>query len=229
MTRGSSAEAWRGVVVVMTIPPDRGRGRRVARRVGLLHVADAGAGRAGRIVGQVEVLAEREALVVGRHVDPAQVAIALERDPEHVVGLALHPLGALPQEGDRRDARVLARQAVGDDPEPVRRRLAPEVVDDLHLGPGVDAGEVGEELEAELRLVVERPHRVRDVARPDPDLGLVVALADGAGQALAEARLEAPPEDGIHDQTPSGTVGPIARSGQCPRRSLMSCWSFIIP
>ena len=43
-------------------------------------------------------------------------------DAEHVVGLALHPLGALPQEGDRRDARVVARQAVGDDPQPVRGR-----------------------------------------------------------------------------------------------------------
>jgi hypothetical protein len=27
----------------------------------------------------------------------------------------------------------------------------------------------------------------------------------------------------------SGTVGPMARSGQWPRRSLTSCWSFIIP
>ncbi len=197
--------------------------------VGLLHVPDTGARRAGCVVGQVEVLAEREALVVGRHVDPAKVAIALERDPEHVVGLALHPLGALPHEGDRRRARVLPGQPDGDHPEPIGRRLAPEVVNDLHLGPGVDAGQVGEEVEAEFGLVVEHAHGVSDVARPDPDLRLVVALADGAGQALAEARLEASPEDRIHDQTPSGTVGPIARSGQCPRRSLMSCWSFIIP
>ena len=27
----------------------------------------------------------------------------------------------------------------------------------------------------------------------------------------------------------SGTVGPMARSGQWPRRSRTSCWSFIIP
>ena len=35
-------------------------------------------------------------------------------------------------------------------------RRAPEVVDDLHDLAGVDAGEVGQELEAEGRLVVER-------------------------------------------------------------------------
>jgi hypothetical protein len=56
-----------------------------------------------------------------------------------------------------------------------------------------------------------------------------VALPNRARHALAEARLEALPQQGIHGQTPSGTVGPIARSGQCPRRSLMICWSFIIP
>ena len=75
---------------------------------------------------------------------------------------------------------------------------------------------------------MERADHVRDVARPDPDLGLVVALVDGPGQAVAEARLEPSLEGGVH-QTSVGTVGPIARSGQCPRRSLTSCWSFIIP
>ena len=55
---------------------------------------------------------------------------------------------------------------------------APEVVDDLHHLAGVDAGEVGQELEAELGLVVERAQDLDDVAGADPDLGLVVALAD---------------------------------------------------
>src|SRR3954454_4195830 len=105
--RGSSADWWRGIVWVIAGPrslPDaadrRGRGG-VPRLVGLLHVADAGTRRTRRVVGEVEVLPEGIALVVGRHVDPAQVAVALERDPEHVVGLALHPLGALPQERHR--------------------------------------------------------------------------------------------------------------------------------
>src|SRR5580765_4783360 len=113
MTRGSSLEARPrapvGAVIGSSLlrspspsgprPADRRGRRRVARCVGLLHVADTGAGGAGGVVGQVEVLAEREALVIGRHVDPAKVAIALEDDAEHVVGLALHPFGALPQGG----------------------------------------------------------------------------------------------------------------------------------
>ena len=230
MTRGSSAGpssvvAWpwasgagcrrghRGSLsfVLRQAPPRRTvRGRRgLARGVGPLHRPDAGARGAGRVVRQVEVLAQREALVVGRHVDAAQVAVALERDAEHVVGLALHPLGALPHERDRRDARVVARQAVGDDPQPVRRRGAPQVVDDLHDLARVDAGQVGEELEPELGLVVERGDDLGHVARPDADLGLVVALADGPGQLLAEAALQAGLERAVHGQTCSGTVGPI--------------------
>ena len=133
----------------------------------LLHGAHAHARRARGVVGQQEVLAQREALVVGRHVDAAQVAVALEDDAEHVVGLALGPLGAVPEEGDRRHARVVARQAVGDDAQPVRARAAtrggrrPACV-----VPGVDAGEVGQQLEAQLRVVVQGAHarRSRDPA-----------------------------------------------------------------
>src|SRR4029078_2085309 len=70
-----------------------------------LAVAHAGPGGPAGVRGQVEVLAQREARVVGRHVDAAKVAVALERDPEHVVGLALHPLGARTQVGRARGAR----------------------------------------------------------------------------------------------------------------------------
>ena len=76
---------------------------------------------------------------------------------------------------------------------------------------------------------MERPDHVLDVARPDPDLGLVVTLVDRHRQ-LGRSRTGPQPslESGVH-QTSVGTVGPIARSGQWPRRSLTSCWSFIIP
>src|SRR3954447_19946343 len=74
----------------------------------LLDVSEPLAGRSGGVVGQQEVLAQREARVVGRHVDPSKVAVALEDDAEHVVGLTLGPLGALPDEGHARDARVIA-------------------------------------------------------------------------------------------------------------------------
>ncbi len=77
---------------------------------------------------------------------------------------------------------------------------------------------------------MEGAHHLGQVARRDPDLGLVVALPDGSEQPLSEAGLEAALEGSIHRaQTPSGTVGPIARSGQWPRRSRTSCWSRIIP
>src|SRR5206468_2319368 len=119
--RGSSgvpanepARSWlrgpgRGVVAVIGLPwrsleatgsgagPADRRGRRgVARGMRPLHRPDPTARRSGRVVRQEEVLAEWEALVVGRQVDPPEVAIALERDAEHVVGLAFHPLRALP-------------------------------------------------------------------------------------------------------------------------------------
>src|SRR5688572_2591786 len=91
--RGSSADGcWWGVAgAVMSglHGPADDTLRRLGGHVGLLHVPDAATRRTRGIVGQVEVLAQREARVVGRHVDPAQVPVALEDDPEHVVGLAL--------------------------------------------------------------------------------------------------------------------------------------------
>ena len=94
---------------------------------------------------------------------------------------------------------------------------------------GVNARKVGQELETERGLVVKRGDDLGHVAGADADLGLVVTLAHGTGQLVGEAGLQAGLERAVHGQTCSGTVGPIARSGQCPRRSLTSCWSFIIP
>ena len=72
------------------------------------------------------------------------------------------------------------------------------MVDDLHHDAGVDPGEVAQELEPERRLVMERGQHRHDVARPDPDLRLVVALPDRAGQLLAEASLQARLELAVH-------------------------------
>jgi len=168
------------------------------RSVAALHRSDARAGRPSGIVGQEEILAQWEALIVGGHVDPAEVAVAFERDPEHVVGLTLHPLGPLPHEGDRRHARIVARQAVGDDAQPVRRGVAPEVVDDLHGRTRVDAGQIAQELKAELGFVVQPGDDRDDVTGRDAHLGLVVALSDGPGQLRGEAGLEARLEMAIH-------------------------------
>jgi hypothetical protein len=50
----------------------------------------------------------------------------------------------------------------------------------------------------EIRLVVERGQDRDDVAGRDPDLGLVVALADRARQPRGESSLEPCPEMTVH-------------------------------
>ena len=72
------------------------------------------------------------------------------------------------------------------------------MVDDLHDLARVDAGEVGQEAEVEAGLVVERADDPDDVAGTDPDLRLVMALADRSGQDVAEARLETGLELAVH-------------------------------
>ena len=83
------------------------------------------------------------------------------------------------------------------------------MVDDLHVAAGVDAGEVGQDREREPRVVVQGAHDLDQVGRAHPDLGLVVALADGAREPVAERGLEPLAQLAIHRQTSVGTVGPI--------------------
>jgi pimeloyl-ACP methyl ester carboxylesterase len=65
------------------------------------------------------------------------------------------------------------------------------------------------------------PRSIQAAARGRLNAGTNSSV-DGAGEAchdyVSDARAPL--------QMPSGTVGPIARSGQWPRRSLISCWSF---
>ncbi len=72
------------------------------------------------------------------------------------------------------------------------------MVDDLHDEPGIDAGEIAQELEVQVGLVVQRGHHGDHVAGSDAHLGLVVSLANRPGQLLAEARLEAFLEAAVH-------------------------------
>ena len=78
-------------------------------------------------------------------------------------------------------------------------RVAPQVVDDLHDLARVHAGQVREELEAEARARRgARSGPATTSPGADADLGLVVALADGPGQLVAEAGLQAGLEASIH-------------------------------
>ena len=72
------------------------------------------------------------------------------------------------------------------------------MVDDLHDHARVHAGKVAQELEVQIRLVVERGDHRDHVTGRDPHLGLVVALPDRTGQLRGEAGLEARLEMAIH-------------------------------
>ena len=201
------------------------------RGVGLLDGADAHAGRAGRVVGQVEVLAQREARVLGRHEDAAQVAVALEDDAEHVVGLALQPLRARPQESDRGAARVLARQALDDDAQPVGAPLAPQVIDHLHRRRRCPRrpGRPGSRSACRWRR-----GRVRRTSGRSAGAIRISVSSDcwRTGPSDHRAQLSFEPALEGRDpsaQTSSGTVGPISRSVQWPRRSLTSWPSWSMP
>src|SRR5207244_9959730 len=56
------------------------------------------------------ILPQRVAFPVVREKDPPEVGMALEDDAEHVVALALHPVGAAIERGQRRAARLSRRQ-----------------------------------------------------------------------------------------------------------------------
>ena len=72
------------------------------------------------------------------------------------------------------------------------------MIHDLHHLARVHAGQIAQELEPELRLIVQRPDHGNDVAWADPDLGLVMALPDGAQQPIPESGLETRLEEAIH-------------------------------
>ena len=72
-----------------------------------------------------------------------------------------------------------------------------QVVDDPHLLAGIDARDVGQKLEAELRVVMQTAHDVGHVLGSDPDLGRVTALTDGIDQPLSEGGFEASLKPGI--------------------------------
>ena len=72
------------------------------------------------------------------------------------------------------------------------------MIHDLHHDPRVHPGEVTQELEPQRRVVVERAQDVRHLARIDPNLGLIVALAYGSTQAIRETAFQAPLECAIH-------------------------------
>ena len=82
-------------------------------------------------------------------------------------------------------------EARGNHAQPIGRAGRIEVVDDPHLSARVHAGDVGQELESEVRFVVQAAHHVCDVLGADPDLGGVSALTDRIDQLITEGGFEA--------------------------------------
>ena len=193
--------------------------------------------RVGGVVGQDEVLALREGPIVGRHVDPPQVAVALEDDAHHVVHLALVEHRALPHVGDRPDPRVGAIDA-GAHAQPRRMLPAEEVVDDLEVRVDavVDRRLVGEHEEREVGIVAQRRQDLDVAGAVDAELdGVLVGpeVAQVGAEALVQRANERAGRGGSGQRTsPSQRIRCGPRStyvGHWPRRSLTSSWSFIIP
>ena len=143
------------------------------------------------VAPQRKVLALREALEAFPHVDPAQVGMALEPDPVHVPGLALMPVGGAPDPRHRRDARRIAEAALDANAPFVRQRI--EVVHRLvarRFGIMIDPADVGEEIEPQRRVFLQKPAKLDDHVR-----------RSGEGMnAMREAKiLDCPPET-LRDQ-----------------------------
>src|SRR3954464_1551026 len=113
-----------------------------------------------------KVLALREALEPFPHVDPAQVRVALEPDPVHVPGLALMPVGGAPDPRHRRHPRRIAEAALDPNAPYVRQRI--EVVHHLvarRLGIMIDPADVGQEIEPQRRVILQKPAKLDDHVR----------------------------------------------------------------
>src|SRR5450631_871732 len=82
------------------------QGARAADQVGDVALGDQRLARAGRVV-----LAERMALEVLRHVEPAQVGVPLELDALEIIDVPLPPVGGAPDARHRIEGGVLFRKA----------------------------------------------------------------------------------------------------------------------
>src|SRR5437867_6482994 len=138
-------------------------------------------GRERRVDGVI--LPQRVAFPVVREKDPPEVGMALEDDAEHLVALALHPVGAAIERGQRRAARLSRRQpgAHRDDQRRLEILDAAEHLEPLvlpvHRGQPVEVataelvgGEAGEFLPAIARQGDGEPtvgYRVHSELLPD--------------------------------------------------------------
>ncbi len=103
-----------------------------------------------------------------------EVGVSRKRDPIHVKGLPLQPVGSFPDGEDGGDLRVGSRQRdLQTEPQPGSGRA--EVIDYLEPGfPGqiIDPAEIDQEVKSHLRVVVQKPAQGQEVLGPDLQGGL---------------------------------------------------------
>ena len=110
------------------------------------------------------ILAQRMALEAVVQQDAAQVRVAVEGDAEHVVHLALEPVGPLPHRHERVDARVVVRhRRLQPHPLVVRQRVQVRhhlVARLAALGEVIHRGQVHQHVVVQVRLVAQEARRV---------------------------------------------------------------------
>src|SRR3954469_9126012 len=171
------------------------------------------------------VLALRVPVPVVGHEDPGERGVAVEDDAEHVERLPLLPVRGRVDPGDGGDVRVLGGDGdLQPDPAPVGHRR--EVVDDVQprtLRRGdraaavevVDAGDAGEQLEAQRLVVPQRLYQLGHVVAVD-EVGDLAAVDQHALHRGVVGR----PADGLDQRVGDlvevaavGPVGGVQRDG----------------
>src|SRR2546430_9759297 len=140
-----------------------------------------------------ERLAERMPREALLEEDPSQIGMTVEFDAEHVVGLALAPVRAFPDTGERGNMRIELGARRAQHREDLRRRPA----DERHrpqLGAGTDARVHRVEIAARPRIVAQERRDLNEPIAIDVDDEHVVKRRDASlvpqarGDVLANSR-----------------------------------------
>src|SRR2546425_6170446 len=130
------------------------------------------------LVGELVVLAERIAGPVLRQKNPPEVGMVLEADAVHVVGLALVPVGGLPEAGDALDRGLLAPDVHLEHGLLVFRDRV-KMVDHPEVLGVVGAGDARQEIEMHLGIALEPAADGEERLLLEHAIGIPGALDDG--------------------------------------------------
>ncbi len=138
------------------------------------------------------VLAQRIVGPVQRHQDAAQIGMAVEFDAHEVVDLALEPIGASPQAGERGQRGIIAAGRRHFERQPLAAGRGKQMIDAGEaflavvgriLAP-IHSGEIRQVIEAQLGIIAQKLRHPDQILRSDDQRHLVAKLAlrgDGIG------------------------------------------------